>query len=88
MKKMIFLLSLLVLTQTGCWVTAQEGTVQVRTINDKIDRIIRPEDVTAANTINQTQIAEARISYGGRGQLSAVQRPNWGQRIGDAISPW
>jgi len=53
-----------------------------------VSGIIRPEDVTANNTINQTQIAEARISYGGRGQLSAVQRPNWGQRIGDAISPW
>lgn len=33
----------LVLTQTGCWVTAQEGTVQVRTINDRADLIIRPE---------------------------------------------
>lgn len=53
-----------------------------------VSGIIRPEDVTANNTINQTQIAEARISYGGRGQLSAVQRPSWGQRIGDAISPW
>lgn len=53
-----------------------------------VSGIIRPEDVTAANTINQTQIAEARISYGGRGQLSAVQRPGWGQRIGDALSPW
>lgn len=53
-----------------------------------VSGIIRPEDVTANNTISQTQIAEARISYGGRGQLSAVQRPNWGQRIGDAISPW
>jgi len=53
-----------------------------------VSGIIRPEDVTANNTINQTQIAEARISYGGRGQLSAVQRPNWGQRVGDAITPW
>ena len=53
-----------------------------------VSGIIRPEDVTSANTIDQTQIAEARISYGGRGQLSAVQRPNWGQRIGDAIAPW
>ncbi len=35
-----------------------------------------------------TQIAEARISYGGRGTISAVQRPNWGQRIGDAVTPW
>jgi len=53
-----------------------------------VSGIIRPEDVTANNTIDHTQIAEARISYGGRGQISAVQRPNWGQRIGDAITPW
>lgn len=53
-----------------------------------VSGIIRPEDVTARNRINHTQIAEARISYGGRGQISAVQRPNWGQRIGDAITPW
>jgi hypothetical protein len=43
MKITLFLLVLVVLTQAGCWVTAQEGTVQVRTINDKIDLIIRPE---------------------------------------------
>ncbi|WP_407703513.1 flagellar basal body L-ring protein FlgH [Terricaulis silvestris] len=53
-----------------------------------VSGIIRPEDVTASNTISQTQIAEARISYGGRGQLSAIQRPNWGQRTADAITPW
>jgi flagellar L-ring protein FlgH len=53
-----------------------------------VSGIIRPEDVTSDNTINHTQIAEARISYGGRGSISAVQRPNWGQRLGDAITPW
>lgn len=53
-----------------------------------VSGIIRPEDVTASNRVNHTQIAEARISYGGRGSISAVQRPSWGQRIGDAISPW
>ncbi len=53
-----------------------------------VSGIIRPEDVTSQNTINHSQIAEARISYGGRGQISAVQRPNWGQRLGDAITPW
>jgi flagellar L-ring protein precursor FlgH len=53
-----------------------------------VSGVIRPEDVTSNNTINHTQIAEARISYGGRGQLSAIQRPNWGQRIADTLSPW
>jgi flagellar L-ring protein precursor FlgH len=53
-----------------------------------VSGIIRPQDVSADNTIDQTQIAEARISYGGRGTISAVQRPNWGQRLGDAITPW
>lgn len=53
-----------------------------------VSGIIRPEDVTSDNTINHTQIAEARISYGGRGQISAVQRPSWGQRAADAITPW
>lgn len=53
-----------------------------------ISGVIRPEDVSSENTINHTQIAEARISYGGRGQISAVQRPGWGQRIADAITPW
>ncbi|GAN00254.1 flagellar L-ring protein FlgH [alpha proteobacterium U9-1i] len=53
-----------------------------------VSGIIRPEDIDANNTIDQTQIAEARIAYGGRGQISAVQRPNLGQRLGDAITPW
>jgi flagellar L-ring protein precursor FlgH len=53
-----------------------------------ISGVVRPEDVSPENTIDHTQIAEARISYGGQGQLSAVQRPSWGQRIADAIAPW
>lgn len=53
-----------------------------------VSGVIRPEDITSSNTIKHTEIAEARISYGGRGQLSAVQRPGWGQRIGDALTPW
>jgi flagellar L-ring protein precursor FlgH len=53
-----------------------------------ISGIIRPEDIASDNSIRHDQIAEARIAYGGRGQLSAVQRPRLGQRIIDAVSPW
>jgi hypothetical protein len=31
-------------TQTGCWVTTDEGTIQVQTIYGKINRIIRARD--------------------------------------------
>jgi len=41
--KVFVILMCVIATQTACWVTAQEGTVQVRTINDRIDLIIRPD---------------------------------------------
>ena len=66
----------------------QEVRVNAELRELTVSGVIRPEDIDANNTISQDQIAEARISYGGRGQLSAVQRPGWGQRLGDAVSPW
>lgn len=50
--------------------------------------VIRPEDITSQNTVRHTQMAEARISYGGKGNISAVQAPRWGQKGADAISPF
>jgi flagellar L-ring protein precursor FlgH len=53
-----------------------------------VSGIIRPQDIARDNSIRHTQIAEARISYGGRGQLTDVQQARWAQQIYDALFPF
>ena len=50
--------------------------------------IVRPQDVNADNQISYDKIAEARISYGGRGRLTEVQQPPVGQQFIDLVSPF
>jgi len=50
--------------------------------------IIRPDDIQPDNTIESTKIAQARISYGGRGHITQVQQPGYGQQIVDIVSPF
>ena len=59
---------------------------EIRILN--VAGIVRPQDVNADNTISYERIAEARISYGGRGRLTEVQQPPVGQQVVDLFSPF
>ena len=58
---------------------------ELRVLN--IAGIVRPRDISKENTIAYNKIAEARISYGGRGRMMEVQQPGWGQQIFDRFRP-
>ena len=69
-----------------------QGSQEVRTNAElrqlTVSGIVRPEDISSANTIRHTQIAEARISYGGRGDISAVQKTPAGQALLQRFQPF
>jgi flagellar L-ring protein precursor FlgH len=54
----------------------------------EVSGVIRPQDIASDNTVNHDRMAEARISYGGRGQLTDIQTPRYGQQALDILLPF
>lgn len=69
-----------------------QGRQEVRVNFEKrileIAGVVRPQDISIDNSVSYEKVAEARISYGGKGQITDVQQPRYGQQVFDVLFPF
>ena len=66
----------------------QEMRVNFELRDLQITGVLRPQDISSTNAVTLDKLAEARVSYGGRGQSTDIQQPRYGQQLIDIISPF
>ncbi|MEM6680477.1 MAG: flagellar basal body L-ring protein FlgH, partial [Pseudomonadota bacterium] len=67
---------------------SQEIRINFELREIQVSGIVRPEDISRRNEITLEKIADARIVYGGRGQITDLQQPRYGQQIVDLLAPF
>ncbi len=66
----------------------QEMRVNYEVRDLQVTGVVRPQDISSINTVSLDKLAEARVSYGGRGQITNIQQPRYGEQLFDIISPF
>ena len=69
-------------------VARQEFVVNSELRELKVTGVIRPQDIASDNTVLHDRMAEARIQYGGRGEMTDLQTTRWGQQLMDILLPF
>ncbi len=67
---------------------SQEVRINFELRDLQVSGIVRPEDISRQNVITSDKIADARIVYGGRGQITDLQQPRYGQQVVDLVFPF